>query len=277
MMDDNDEFRTESINLTAEQWVGLLDAEHGAWLPRCCASISAARDVLSGVLREGGCINVGQARKILCEIGNHHGADTEGLRAILAGKVGKLFWTSEGSPWFEIVRACRALLGDGNVIEEARERRKAEIAQAVTSKKEQRERDAKRIARAFHDAYERLAPSYGYETRRASAKPFGDIPENNKALMIATVSELLAHDVIEASDGQLPPPVEAVPHEPERVRIGVQINGMTIGTIVVNADASADEALRIALADYRVANHVRDAAVSIEKYKQSAVLRLVTA
>jgi hypothetical protein len=48
------------------------------------------------------------------------------------------------------------------------------------------------IARLFHEAYERLAPQFGYETRRQSAVPWDEVPENNRRLMIATVSEVLA-------------------------------------------------------------------------------------
>jgi hypothetical protein len=47
------------------------------------------------------------------------------------------------------------------------------------------------VARAFHDAYESLASSFGYKTRDASAVPWDDVPENNKALMIATVRNVL--------------------------------------------------------------------------------------
>jgi hypothetical protein len=43
------------------------------------------------------------------------------------------------------------------------------------------------IARAFHDAYEALAPAFGYRTREASAKPWEQIPASNRDLMIATV------------------------------------------------------------------------------------------
>lgn len=52
--------------------------------------------------------------------------------------------------------------------------------------------DAERVARAFHETYERLAPQHGYETRKASAVPWADVPENNKSLMIAVVADLLA-------------------------------------------------------------------------------------
>lgn len=52
------------------------------------------------------------------------------------------------------------------------------------------------IAKAFHEAYEALAPSHGYETREASAKPWEDVPEQNKNLMMATVGKLLADGTI---------------------------------------------------------------------------------
>ena len=50
---------------------------------------------------------------------------------------------------------------------------------------------AEEIARMFHEAYEELAPQYGYRTREASAKPWAEVPEQNRNLMIATVQEVL--------------------------------------------------------------------------------------
>ncbi|GAA1026862.1 hypothetical protein GCM10009557_06080 [Virgisporangium ochraceum] len=50
--------------------------------------------------------------------------------------------------------------------------------------------DAEAIARAFHEAYERLAPSFGYETRKASAVPWADVPEPNRQLMTAVAAEI---------------------------------------------------------------------------------------
>lgn len=47
-------------------------------------------------------------------------------------------------------------------------------------------------ARRFHEAYERLAPDHGYETRKASAVPWEDVPERNRTLMLATVAEVLS-------------------------------------------------------------------------------------
>jgi gas vesicle protein len=43
----------------------------------------------------------------------------------------------------------------------------------------------------FHETYERLAPSFGYETRKESAKPWKEVPENNRQLMIAVIIEVL--------------------------------------------------------------------------------------
>lgn len=57
---------------------------------------------------------------------------------------------------------------------------------------------AEQVARAFHETYERLAPDHGYSTREASAKPWADVPEQNKGLMIAVVAELLERGTITA-------------------------------------------------------------------------------
>lgn len=57
--------------------------------------------------------------------------------------------------------------------------------------------EAEQIAQAFHEAYEALAPEHGYETREASAKPWAEVPEQNRGLMIATVQRLLDTNVIE--------------------------------------------------------------------------------
>ena len=55
---------------------------------------------------------------------------------------------------------------------------------------------AEEIARAFHETYERLAPSHGYETREASAKPWSEVPEQNRTLMVATVRDLIDNGVV---------------------------------------------------------------------------------
>lgn len=50
---------------------------------------------------------------------------------------------------------------------------------------------AEELAQSFHEAYERLAPSFGYKTREASAKPWADVPEQNRALMVAVCTEVM--------------------------------------------------------------------------------------
>jgi hypothetical protein len=62
-----------------------------------------------------------------------------------------------------------------------------------------------KIAREFHEAYERLAPSYGYETRDESAVPWDEVPSKNKSLMRGVVADLLARGVITAGSHPLTP------------------------------------------------------------------------
>ena len=47
------------------------------------------------------------------------------------------------------------------------------------------------LAKQFHETYERLAPAFDYKTREASAKPWSEVPEDNKKLMIAVCNEVL--------------------------------------------------------------------------------------
>lgn len=61
---------------------------------------------------------------------------------------------------------------------------------------------AERLAREFHEAYERLAPEYGWDTQAASRKHWQDVPQENRNLMVATIAELLARGVI--YEGDLP-------------------------------------------------------------------------
>jgi hypothetical protein len=51
--------------------------------------------------------------------------------------------------------------------------------------------DAEALAQRFHEAYERLAPQYGYETREGSSVPWEHVPIANRDLMIATCAEVL--------------------------------------------------------------------------------------
>ena len=50
---------------------------------------------------------------------------------------------------------------------------------------------AEQLAQRFHETYERLAPDFGYKTREASAKPWAEVPENNRNLMVAVCKEIL--------------------------------------------------------------------------------------
>jgi len=59
------------------------------------------------------------------------------------------------------------------------------------------------IAQRFHAAYERLAPTFGYETRRESAVPWSDVPSSNRRLMTAVAGEVRA--ALTASLAEPPP------------------------------------------------------------------------
>lgn len=72
----------------------------------------------------------------------------------------------------------------------------AAVEKVRSNEEASRKAHAERIASEFHAAYERLAPSHGYDTREASAKPWADVPEANKNLMVATVLDLLNRGVI---------------------------------------------------------------------------------
>lgn len=52
------------------------------------------------------------------------------------------------------------------------------------------------IAQAFHEVYEYLAPRHGYETRKASAVPWDQVPAQNRELMVEVVETLLDRGVI---------------------------------------------------------------------------------
>jgi hypothetical protein len=52
------------------------------------------------------------------------------------------------------------------------------------------------IARQFHETYERLAPTHGYETRDETRKPWNTVPANNKELMRSVVQDLIERGVI---------------------------------------------------------------------------------
>lgn len=76
--------------------------------------------------------------------------------------------------------------------------------------------DPEAVARQFHETYERLAPAHGYATREASAKPWEQVPEQNRGLMIAVAAELLA-DWQQAEWRQAFVPIPPQPAAPTQV------------------------------------------------------------
>jgi hypothetical protein len=52
------------------------------------------------------------------------------------------------------------------------------------------------IAHAFHDSYEKQADEHGWQTQESTRVAWEDLPEQNRTLMIAVVSDLLRDGVI---------------------------------------------------------------------------------
>ena len=50
---------------------------------------------------------------------------------------------------------------------------------------------APELAETFHRVYEKLAPKYGYKTRKKTRKHWDDLPDNNKKLMVAVAQVIL--------------------------------------------------------------------------------------
>jgi hypothetical protein len=48
------------------------------------------------------------------------------------------------------------------------------------------------LAKMFHETYERLAPAFGWKTKKGCNVSFEQLPERNKALMVATCQTILA-------------------------------------------------------------------------------------
>ncbi len=55
-----------------------------------------------------------------------------------------------------------------------------------------RKLDGAALAQKFHETYERLAPQFGYQTRKESAGAWESVPEKNRQLMIAVATEILS-------------------------------------------------------------------------------------
>lgn len=73
------------------------------------------------------------------------------------------------------------------------------------------ELDAAKLAQLFHESYELLAPSFGYETRKESAVPWSDVPDKNKRLMVAVAERIITASllpVVERRESQFTAMVE---------------------------------------------------------------------
>ncbi|KKM92101.1 hypothetical protein LCGC14_1221700 [marine sediment metagenome] len=58
--------------------------------------------------------------------------------------------------------------------------------------------NSEKLAEQFHESYEELAPAFSYKTRKASAVPWKDVPEQNKKLMIAVSEKVMVPTIQQA-------------------------------------------------------------------------------
>ena len=59
---------------------------------------------------------------------------------------------------------------------------------------------AEELAQFFHEAYEMLAPNFGYKTREASAVPWEEVPKQNKDLMVAVCQRVIERYFLDGSN-----------------------------------------------------------------------------
>lgn len=86
----------------------------------------------------------------------------------------------------------------------------------MTNKLIQQVISAEDLAKRFHYTYEALAPQFNYETRKESAKPWEEVPENNRKLMVAVCEGILTFLCgCEAVDRQKQSLEIASPFQPE--------------------------------------------------------------
>jgi len=61
--------------------------------------------------------------------------------------------------------------------------------------------NAEQVAKLFHETYERLAPAFGYVTRKSSRLKWDSVPQKNRALMVA-VSQTVLNALLEAESAE---------------------------------------------------------------------------
>lgn len=102
-------------------------------------------------------------------------------------------WTDD-----QVTEAQRQVIGQISSIPNVEATRQESLALSRAERTDV-ERRAERLAQQFHETYERLAPSHGYETRKASAVPWHDVPEQNKRLMIDVCVHLIETGSVHAA------------------------------------------------------------------------------
>lgn len=101
--------------------------------------------------------------------------------------------------------------------------------------------DELELATRFHDTYERLAPSFGYETRK-DTRSFDPTTPNGK-LMIAVCAEVLSHvrAIERERDGQLDKVIEAKLKVADLRASNARLRGALTGLVSAAVETGWDE------------------------------------
>lgn len=78
------EYKPVTLDLTDAEWMSLIDGEREGGLMRCCANISALRDVLIGAARDGGEVHLFAVESLRHTLGwVLDGHDIDGIPALV--------------------------------------------------------------------------------------------------------------------------------------------------------------------------------------------------
>lgn len=107
--------------------------------------------------------------------------------------------------------------------------------------------NAERLAKTFHELYEKLAPRFGYQTRPESAVPWNEVPDQNRALMIAVATALIDGHSHLLQRPELASKALPLPPGPQARHWSSQLQQQLVGRTIVQAGYVPDTDWHVAL------------------------------